>query len=319
MLFLPDAESELLATAKCSFAGKVEVAGSGVLGQITEPALGEASETLRIDFNAPEVGEGEYAQQYTETEAGLEYGLQASFNGGAFEAATLEAEAVASFEGEAGLVEGPGLVEGQLALEPPGGSFPASFSLAGEAEVSLRTAAGKFVNCTGEGEAQPLAGEGSFEDATSGTATIDLHNCHTTLGIKCTTAGQATGTIETEALPFRLVYLSDGEPGVLFLPDAESELLATTKCSFAGKVEVAGSGVLGQITEPALGEASETLTIDLNAPEVGEGEYAQQYTETEAGLEYGLQASFNGGAFEAATLEAEAVASFEGEGELTEE
>ena len=314
MLFLPDAESELLATAKCSFAGKVEVAGSGVLGQITEPALGEASETLRIDLNAPEVGEGEYAQEYTETEAGIEYGLEASFNGGAFEAATLEAEAVAGFEGEARLVRG------QLALEPPGASFPAPFSLTGEAEVSLRTTAGKFVNCSGEGEAQPLAGEGQFEDATSGTATIDLHNCHTTLGIKCTTAGQATGTIETEALPFRLVYLSDGEPGVLFLPNAESELLATAKCSFAGKVEVAGSGVLGQIAEPALGEASETLRIDLNAPEAGEGEYAQQYTETEAGIEYGLEASFNGGAFEAATLEAEAVALFSGgEAELTEE
>lgn len=84
------------------------------------------------------------------------------------------------------------------------------------------------------------------------------------------------------------------------------------------RVKVSGSGVLGQITAPGLGEASSTLTVDLNAPEAGKGKYPQQYTQTEAGLKYGLQEIVNGGESKPASLEAEAVASFSGgKGELT--
>jgi hypothetical protein len=69
----------------------------------------------------------------------------------------------------------------------------------------------------------------------------------------------------------------------------------------------AGSGVLGQITKPALGEASQTLTVAINAPEG-----KQQYTKTEAGLEYSLTSSLGGGEAKAASMQAEAVASFSG-------
>ena len=309
IVFEPNAASGLLATAKCSVIAEVKLKGSGVLGQVTEPALDEPSPTLTIDLNAPE---GE--QQYTETEAEEQYALQMSLNGAALEPAALDAEAVASFGGEVELGEGGGEAEPtELALEPPGGSFPASFSLAGAQTVSL-VSPEITITCTTSGEVKALGGEGQFEDATSGTATLTLRNCKGPFGVKCTTSGQTAGTIKTEALPFRLAYLSDGEPGIVFLPNEESGLLAAVKCSVIAEVKLKGSGVLGQITEPALGEPSPTLTIDLNAPE---GE--QQYTETEAEEQYALQMSLNGAALEPAALDAEAVASFgEGEGTLGE-
>ena len=304
IVFLPNEESGLLAAVKCSVLWEVKLKGSGVLGRITEPGLDEPSPTLTIDLNAPE---GE--QQYTETEAEEQYALQMSLNGAALEPAALEAEALASFgEGEGTLVG-----SGTPALQPSEGSFPASFSLAGAQTVSL-VSPEITITCTTSGEVKALGGEGQFEDATSGTATLTLRNCKGPFGVKCTTSGQTAGTIKTEALPFRLAYLSDGEPGIVFLPNEESGLLAAVKCSVIAEVKLKGSGVLGQITEPALGEPSPTLTIDLNAPE---GE--QQYTETEAEEQYALQMSLNGAALEPAALDAEAVASFgEGEGTLVE-
>ncbi len=309
VLFLPNAKSGAIATASClSGAVSLKVSGSGVLGRITKPAPGEASSTLTVNLNAPEAGKGEYAQEYVKTEAGLEYGLQVSVNGGASKAAALEAEPVATFSGGKA-----GLAQGRPALEPPGGTFPASFSPAGEQTVRLR--GGSYpINCTTESGVKALGGEGQFESASTGTATLTLHHCkESSFNSNCTTSGQATGTIKTEPLPFRLVYLSDGEPGVLFLPNAQSGTLAAAGC-LGGLVslKVSGSGVLGRITAPQLGEASSTLTVDLNAPEAGKGEYAQEYVKTEAGLEYGLQVSVNGGASKAAALEAEPVASFSG-------
>ncbi len=306
ILFLPDTESGLLATAKCGGFIPVEIAGKGVLAHITEPVLGEASPTLEVDLNASEVGEGEYAQEYTETKAGTEYGLQMIVAEEPVPA-TLEAEATVSFGEEKAVLASPGPL-----LEPPGSSFPASLSLAGEAEVTLQNST-DGVECKTEGEVQALGGEGQFENETSGTATLTLHNCKDSLKYTCTTVGEKAGTIVAKDLPFRLVYLSDGEPGILFLPDTESGLLATAKCGGFIPVEIAGKGVLAHITEPVLGEASPTLEVDLNASEVGEGEYAQEYTETKAGTEYGLQMIVAEEPVPA-TLEAEATVSF-GEGE----
>jgi hypothetical protein len=316
VLFLPNAESERLAMVKCAFGlVEVEIAGSGVLAQITDPLLGQSSSTMSIDLDATEVGEGEYAQEYTETHSGAEYGLQVTINEGKPGAASLEAGAVATFGGDVVLALvgsfGP-------ALEPSGEEFPAAFSLVGEDEVVLRSGESS-VECKTGGEAQALGGEGEFEDAASGTATLTLHNCKSS-GTSCTTSGEQLGTIKAEGLRFHLIYLSDGEPGVVLLPNAESGQLATAKCAFGlVKVEVAGNGVLAQITDPALNEVSQALTLDLDANEVGEGEYAQEYTEIEAGTEYGLQVTINEGNPGAASLEAEATASFEGgEGELVE-
>ena len=300
--FATNEESGLLASFKCSFAGQVTVKGSGVLGRIAEPELGEASSTLAVELNAPEG-----VQEYGETLDGTSYGLEASFNGGAFEPAGLAAEpGLALSEGEAELV-------GQPQLVPPGGDFPEAFTVAGEGELKL-TAGASFVSCTSEGEQAAIGGSGEFESTTAGSLGLTLHNCHTTLGIKCTTPGQESGVVITEQLPFRLASLPDGEPGMAFATNEESGLLASFKCSFAGQVTVKGSGVLGRIAEPELGEASSTLAVELNAPEG-----VQEYGETLDGTSYGLEASFNGGEYKQAGLAAEPGLGFgEGEAELVE-
>ncbi len=305
VLLLPNKASGKLLTAKCTVVGEVKVSGSGVLGRIAKPALGEASQTMTLDFAAPETGKEEFAQQYVKTEAGLEYGLEVSVGGAKAIPTELEAEPVATFGGKVGLGKAP------PALEPPAATFPASFSAAGEQKVWLRGGSHP-VKCATESGVKALSGEGSFETATTGTATFTLHNCTTTLGLKCTTSGQAEGTIKTEALPFRLTYLSDGEPGVLLLPNKASGKLLTAKCTVVGEVKVSGSGVLGRIAKPALGEASQTMTLDFAAPETGKEEFAQQYVKTEAGLEYGLEVSVGGAKAIPTELEAEPVATFGG-------
>lgn len=262
-----------------------------------------------VPASAKEIGSGTSNVEVSESIAGLEPGVDYHFRVVASNSAGTTYGEDETFTTQAAPV---------LALEPPAG-FPASFDLAGEAKVTLRGQT--TIKCTSVGEVPALEGEGQFEDASAGTATLTLHNCRDVFNTACTTPGESEGTIVAEDLPLELSYLSDGEPGVVFLPNAESGQLAKAKC-LGGfiTVDVAGSGVLGQITDPGLGEASETLTIDLDAPEVGEGEYAQEYTETEAGLQYGLQMTVNAGEAKPAPLEAEAVASFdEGEGELVEE
>ena len=313
IVFLPNAESGKIMTAKCTYGlVSIEIAGSGVLGQILDPGLGETASALAIDLSATETGEGEYVQKYTETDEGAEYGLTESVNGGGAEAATLDGVALAAFDNE----EEVKLVSGQVALEPTEGEFPFSLSLGGEGTVMLHGLAP--VSCVGEGEVDPVGGEGQLDDETSGTATLTLHNCRSS-GTKCTTPGEAAGTVKTEDLPFRLVYLSDGKPGIVFLPNAESGKILTAKCAFGLiLIEIAGSGVLGQIVDPDFGETASALAIDLSVTETGEGEYVQKYTETGEGTEYGLMESVNGGGAEATALEAEVTESFdEGEAKLT--
>ncbi len=419
VLFKPHDLNGNFAAATCAGGSiSIQILGSGVLGKITQPQLGESSQTLTVNLNAPEVKAGEYAQEYAKTEASAQYVL-VEVAGGVFKPAALEAEAVAGFgagkvklsaleapqatteaaggvkateatlnatvnprgeetsyrfeyvdqahfaahgyEGATSVPASPkaigsggadvavsqtlsGLEPGFTyhfrivatngngtsygedmtfttkaagpALQPPGGAFPATFSLAGEQTVRLR--APTPLTCKTESGVKALGGEGQLESATAGTATLVLHNCKTIFGISCTTSGQAEGTIKTEPLPFRLVYLSDGKPGVLFEPNAKSGALATASCPFIGPIKLSGSGVLGKITQPALGESSQTLTVNLNAPETGKEKYAQEYVKTEAGAEYGLQVSVSGGKAEAAELEAEPVASFSGKAELRE-
>ena len=273
-------------------AGRLVLAKDTEEGKCTTRSYSFDANTNRTKLITREPGEGGACDLESEGEVqaysydtadrlideGVEYGLQVTLNQGEPEPSSLAAEAVASFEGEVVLTSlGP-------ALEPPDDEFPAAFSLAGEEEVKLRTPSAT-VECKTEAEADALSGEGQFDDAAAGTATLTLNNCRSS-GTKCTTPGEKAGTITTEELPFRLVYLSDGEPGVLFLPDAESERLASAKCAFGlVEVEIAGNGVLAHIADPGLDEASPTLTIDLNATEVGEGEYAQEY-ETEQGVDY---------------------------------
>jgi subtilisin family serine protease len=313
ILFLPNAETGEFASAICAFGlSTIVISGSGVLGEIVEPMIGQVSSWMVIDLDAPAIGEGEYAQEYTETEAGLEYGLLEALNGGTPGPAALEVRATKSFSsGKAALTDA------HLALEPPAG-FPAPFSVVGEENATLRGPT--QISCSTSGGVPALGGDGQFEDAASGTVTLRLRGCKAS-GTKCTSAGEEPGTIEAENLRFRLTYLAGGKMGIVFFPNAESGQFATVKCAFGLiTIVVSGNGVLGEIADPGLGEVSSTLSVDLDVAEVGEGKYAQKHTETALGFEYGLMQSLNGGTPEPTTLEADAVETLsEGEGELVQE
>ena len=197
-----------------------------MLGRITAPQLGEASSTLTVDLNAPERANANTPRSTSKPKRVSNTACRCRSTAEPPKAAALEAEPVASFSGGKA-----GLAAAQPTLEPPGGTFPASLSPAGEQTVRLR--GGSYpINCTTESGVKALGGEGQFESASTGTATLTLHHCkESSFNSSCTTSGQATGTIKTEPLPFRLVDLSDGEPGVLFLPNAQSGTLAAARPS----------------------------------------------------------------------------------------
>ena len=176
-----------------------------------------------------------------------------------------------------------------------GVSFPLTFtSTSGEGTLFAEGVA--KVSCKSD------TNEGEFTSSTTGTGTVTFHEC-TSLGTKCTTPGQPKGTIKTNELSVHLVYLAGGAPGILFKP-GESGVFTTFEC--AGglvHIQVEGSGVLGGVTEPAIGGSSTMSTITVNGTST-----SQEYTETSEGEKFGLQATINGGS---------AVPAYENSGEDT--
>ena len=73
------------ASFKCSFAGAVEVRGNGIVGTITEPEEGVASNTAHISFSETSAKSGVQTHQTVVGGEENPYHLESSFNGGAFE------------------------------------------------------------------------------------------------------------------------------------------------------------------------------------------------------------------------------------------
>ena len=186
------------------------------------------------------------------------------------------------------------------------------FSLSG-GEGELNTVGGKFVKCAS------VHGGGEFDDAETGTVSFTFTGCKTTLGIKCTTPGQETaGTIQVGPLPFHLKtvkHTTPHKPGILVTPNNPDENgvgeFTEFKCSFAGAVKVRGNGIIGTITEPEEGVASNTAVISFSETESKSGVQTHKTitdhnreTAEEAPIEYHLESSFNGGEYEESAEEA---------------
>lgn len=190
-----------------------------------------------------------------------------------------------------------------------GASPGTHFTVAGGAG-SLNTVGNKFVKC------ESVTGTGEFEDRETGTISLTFHGCKTTLGIKCTTPGEETGTITVGPLPFHLktidhpdgVHGNKEEPGVLITPDEEG-FFTEFKCSFAGTVKVRGNGIIGTITDPEEGVASNTATIVFQETETGSGIQTHQKV-TNDETEYHLESSFNGAEYEEAAEDATGTLTF---------
>jgi hypothetical protein len=139
------------------------------------------------------------------------------------------------------------------------------------------------------------SGTATFSTTTTGTFQQTFKECKA--GIRrCTTSGQAVGTIKTNVLPFELGTVEDsithaGGPGILVTPGPGG--FASFTCEGEFPTTVAGNGLIGTITKPACGSSSKEATIEFSS-----SSHSVQTHKTVVGTatEYYLQAF---GAFQA--------------------
>ena len=304
IVIMPNEGTGKFAEFSCTEEEGLEVAvkGTGLLGTVTEPAIGEGSSSaISVALNA--TGEG---QQHTETLGGETFGLNVSYNGNEPEAAyqaagtnalTLAGEAEAttatdtsSFEP----TETPSFEEAPAVSLP---SYPTAFTSSGGENVWA--SGGSSFGC------ESTTGEGEFTSAHTGSTRLRFEGCaESVFGTKCTTPGHAAGTIVSQELILHTAYLkSEGlheAPGVAITPEHATGTFAGFAC-FGGltRYVVKGNGLLGTVTEPGLEEAFSSAAVEIAATEEG-----QQHTETAEGEEFGLEASVNGSELEPLSLSA---------------
>jgi len=133
-----------------------------------------------------------------------------------------------------------------------------------------------------------LGATGTGKYTTKTTAeevTLTFTGCtESTFGSSCTSAGQASGTIKTTDLVSHNIMIDStaqvagGTPGILLTP--KEGHFATFNCAFFFKIEVGGSGIIGDISAPKCGAAaSKTATLKFESPTEGTQKYMQITTE----------------------------------------
>ncbi|HEX7280064.1 MAG TPA: hypothetical protein VF255_10625 [Solirubrobacterales bacterium] len=122
-----------------------------------------------------------------------------------------------------------------LHLEPtPVGAKPVH----GVGEVWFSLSEGSTLGC------KNVTGSATFSPGgTTGTLSLKFGGCNS--GLTCTTPGEATGNIATTVLPFDLVTLPGGKPGVLVT--SNSGHFASFKCGFFYSFNLTG-GLIGTVT-----------------------------------------------------------------------
>jgi hypothetical protein len=155
-----------------------------------------------------------------------------------------------------------------------------------------------------------LTGVGSFENTTTGTLEFALHGL--TAGFEtCTSTGQPAGTVKTTKLPFHLVMLAPGKPGILITPGPIGHV-ASYVCFGLINVVMNGNGILGTITSPACGSTSNKATLRFEQSIPG-----HQKHNTYTGVNYGFTTSLSGGAAVPTSLNAAATITFPANRTLT--
>lgn len=152
-----------------------------------------------------------------------------------------------------------------------------SFSVTGSGGT-LTPTTGSNVSCTS------TAGSGSFSTTTGGTVSVVYHGCTGPFGFACTTPGQSSGTI-VFADSFDAIMVnstaSTKDLGVLLTPDTPSSTELTPSGASAGKkftgefsclgvsIKLYSNGVIGTITAPGCGVASNTVTLSFASSSQG--------------------------------------------------
>lgn len=165
----------------------------------------------------------------------------------------------------------------------------------------------------GNAVATSTTGTGSFENTTTGALHLTFHHL-TTAGapFNCTTPGQPTGTVTPPILPFHLVSLTNGEPGILITPaltlGGVRDHFMDYNCGvFVGTVIWRGTGLLGTLTSPDCNGSSATVTLKF-----GGSSGVQEHTYDGTDAHYGLESSVGGGAYSPSAINAEATITLAG-------
>jgi hypothetical protein len=151
-------------------------------------------------------------------------------------------------------------------------SATGSFTVHGGASKLQRTSGGGT-------EGKTVTGNGTFETTTTGTVELTFSEVTSEFG--------ACSNVKTTKLPFHLVTLDNGSPGILIT--SLNNHFATFTCAGFVPVVVNGNGILGTITSPACGGTSNKATLSFKPSIPGH----QQHS-TLTGVKYGLTSSILG-------------------------
>jgi hypothetical protein len=197
-----------------------------------------------------------------------------------------------------------------LAAATPAHMKPtANFTVSGLNSV-LKTTAGGVTN------GKSVTGNGSFENTTTGTVNLTFHGVQSENPVtNCASTGQGHaliaggGTVTTtNPLPFHLIMVETNKPGILLTPNAQTGIFAHFAC--AGglvNVTVTGNGIIGTITSPECGKASNTAKLKFESSSPG-----HQKHRLWTGTSYDLHTTANSGAPSTFSLDAEATITFAG-------
>lgn len=181
-------------------------------------------------------------------------------------------------------------------------SNPSNPYLEGIKEGTKFTIAGGEIKWTGSAatfKCKKYSGSGEFYDPETGSLTLTFEECNGPFNAVCTTPGQKSGVITTTTLPFHLKTLEHGvvKPGVLITPGPEEvsqgKHFETFECPIVGKVIIGGNGLIGALTKPEEGVASNTLTLSFSSTEPGSTTQTHRKV-TNDETEYDLKTSIPG-------------------------
>ena len=201
-----------------------------------------------------------------------------------------------------------------------------AFNVAGGPAELISTYEGDTV----EVDCESSSGEGKFTNSQTGELKLKFHGCVETYSgfeFPCTTPGEPEGTISTTQLTFHLKTVEDNEEtshGILItgepLTKHEDHLpaFATFEC-FVLHVTVGGNGIVGTVTAPETGNASNTMTLSFSKNASDPHHQTHQKVVGDSTV-YNLRSSLNGGPTETASETADGTATFleGGKGTLTE-
>ena len=171
-----------------------------------------------------------------------------------------------------------------------------------------------------------VEGEGEYTSSTTGTVQLLFKGCKAA-STNCTSSGQSGGNIETTPLTFHIGTAYETNPttpsGPAIVITPHEGHFATFSCVFGlVEIEVRGKegaeGIVGTITAPGVGEASNTSTLTFETDE--NNEQVHMDADIGNGIETFTLVAYVNGTPEPAGQDGTGTTSFvnEGEGTLTE-